>query len=64
MSTLAGLKRLEAQIYQAMMEVGAPEAAQALPSDAPRPAPEQLVEQARQGMSQASGMVQQLDIQA
>ena len=63
-STLAGLRRLEAQIYRAMMEVGEPEASQALPSETPRPAPEQLVQEAQRNMAQAVGMVQHLDIQA
>ena len=61
-STLAGLRRLEAQIYHAMMEVGASDAGQAVPSDPPRPAPEQVIQDAQLGMAQASGAITSLDV--
>lgn len=64
MSTLAGLRRLEAQIYRAMMEVGHPEAAKASGEDLPKPAPEQLVQEAQRNMAQAVGIVQNLDVRA
>lgn len=64
MSTLAGLRRLEAQIYRAMMEVGHPEATQAPGEDLPRPDPQQLVQDAQQNMAQAAGIVKNLDVRA
>jgi len=63
-STLAGLRRLEAQIYRAMMEVGQPEAAKALGADQHKPDPEQVVQDAQLGMEQAVGIVKKLDVRA
>lgn len=57
-STLAGLRRLEAQIQHAMLAAGGAHEPDAVP------AAETLVEQAQQNMSVASGVIDSLDISA
>lgn len=57
-STLAGLRRLEAQIQHAMLAAGGATESESIP------APETLVEQAQQNMSVASGVIDSLDVSA